>query len=194
MKPWAQCDEPVVAFDLANLSALMTQISSVLCSSVGYVDRRSVPHKSICPPPTATLAASWEVAALEPSHRLLAQQNVAADDEVSSSRTVEHPNLSTARPNLLRTWGSSHQFRCSMTFCDCSLSTELTKPRKWCQPNFWDENAMLNCRDPGLCTSQVWQRVTMYYYCVVNSQCSNQRTGWKEYVNICRSRQARFQP
>ena len=103
MKPWAQCDEPVVAFDLANLSALMTQISSVLCSSVGYVDRRSVPHKSICPPPTATLAASWEVAALEPSHRLLAQQNVAADDEVSSSRTVEHPNLSTARPNLLRT-------------------------------------------------------------------------------------------
>ena len=104
MKPRAQqCDEPVVAFDLANLSALMTQISSVLCSSVGYVDRRSVPHKSICPPPTATLAASWEVAALEPSHRLLAQQNVAADDEVSSSRTVDHPNLSTARPNLLRT-------------------------------------------------------------------------------------------
>ena len=104
MKPRAQqCDEPVVAFDLANLSALMTQINSVLCSSVGYVDQRSVPHKSICPPPTATLAASWEVAALEPSHRLLAQQNVAADDEVSSSRTVEHPNLSTARPNLLRT-------------------------------------------------------------------------------------------
>jgi hypothetical protein len=83
MKPRAQqCDEPVVAFDLANLSALMTQINSVLCSSVGYVDQRSVPHKSICPPPTATLAASWEIAALEPSHRLLAQRNVAVDDEL----------------------------------------------------------------------------------------------------------------
>ena len=130
-------------------------------------DQVSVPHESIFVHHQQQL---WLQVGRWPrwSHRLLALQNMAVDDKLNSrSRTLGTPKsvqcLATVAANL----GLQSSVQWRITFCHCSLSIELTKP----QAN--DANLisgmtsreaqnMLNCRDPGLFTSQVCKEIKEY--------------------------------